>query len=150
MRKHAPTFSPAPAAPGGASVTATVKSLTASACEIDIAGTVYPAAVATHVLQLAPGQQVALFDGGEAGWLVIAAWPLAGQAQPLLHYETATGTLNVHAARLTLSALAAIDLQCGDARLRLTLDGKAQIEGMEILSAATGSNRIEGGSIDLN
>ena len=131
---------------------ATVRSVAGAACEIDIGGLPHAAAVATHLPDLVPGQRVAALDGGlDAGWLVIAAWPAPGPAQaPPLNFDPATGTLHIQAARLNLSALAQIELRCGEARIRLSLDGKAQIEGTEVLSAAIGANRIEGASIDLN
>ena len=43
-----------------------------------------------------------------------------------------------------------IELRCGEAHVRITLDGKVHIEGNDIVSAAMCSNRIEGASIDLN
>lgn len=133
-------------------LTALVKSVSGAHCEVDIDGTVRTCAVATHILSLTPGQRVALLDGGaEAGCLVVAAWPLHDSAVDMpLHFDAATGTLRIQAARLNLGALARIELQCGEAQLRLTLDGKVHIEGQHIVSAAIGSNRIEGASIDLN
>ena len=130
--------------------TAIVKSVSAQHCDVYYDGKLQPAAVATHILHLAVGQRVAVIDGGLAGMLVIAAWPLAGETISPFQFDAATGTLTIQSARLNLSALATINLQCGEARLRLTLDGKAQIEGMEVVSTALGSNRIEGASIDLN
>jgi hypothetical protein len=131
---------------------ATVKSTSSDSnqCEIEVAGDIHPALLATHVPGVVSGQQVAAVDGGQAGWLITAAWPLPGQADKPFDFDPATGTLRIHAARLNLAAVASIELQCGEARIRLSVDGKAQIEGKEILSAAIGSNRIEGASIDLN
>ena len=128
-----------------------VTSVNAPQCEVAMDGASQQAIIATHIPFLIPGQQVALVDGGkEAGWLVIAAWPLPGQAEQPMQFDSATATLSIQAARLNLSALAMIELCCGDAKIRLSLDGKAQIEGSEIVSAAIGANRIEGASIDLN
>ena len=128
-----------------------VTSVNAPQCEVTIDGTSQQAIIATHIPFLLPGQQVALVDGGQqAGWLIVAAWPLPGQTEQPMQFNPATGTLSIQAARLNLSALAMIELSCGDAKIRLSLDGKAHIEGAEIVSAAIGSNRIEGASIDLN
>ncbi|MDQ1818146.1 hypothetical protein RBA41_33090 [Massilia sp. CCM 9210] len=132
--------------------TATVKALAGAVCDIEIDGALYAAAIATHILSVVAGQRVAVLDGGaDAGFLVVAAWPMPDAAVAVpLNFDAATGTLHIQAARLNLSALATIELSCGEARIRLTLDGKAHIEGAEVLSAAIGSNRIEGASIDLN
>jgi hypothetical protein len=128
-----------------------VTSVSTPQCEVTINGAPHRAIIATHIPFLVPGQQVALIGGGtQEGWLIIAAWPLPGQAEPPMQFNPATGTLSIQAARLNLSALAMIELCCGDAKIRLSLDGRAQIEGAEIVSAAIGTNRIEGASIDLN
>ena len=131
---------------------AIVKSASGASCEVDMGGATYTCAIATHILGLAPGQRVAVLDGGpDTGCLVIAAWPLQDSTADLpLHFDAATGTLRIQSARLNLGALASIELHCGEAQLRLTLDGKVHIEGKDIVSAAIGSNRIEGASIDLN
>lgn len=128
-----------------------VTSVNASQCEVTIDRALHQAIIATHIPFLIPGQQVVLVDGGtQAGWLIIAAWPLPGQAEQPMQFNPASGTLSIQAARLNLSALAVIELSCGDAKIRLSIDGKVQIEGAEIVSAAIGPNRIEGASIDLN
>ncbi|MDQ1835219.1 hypothetical protein [Massilia scottii] len=133
-------------------VAATIKSVLGPTCEIDVGGVICVAEIATHILSVVKGQRVAVMDGGgEDGYLVIAAWPLHNKvADEPLSFDAATGTLRIQAARLNLAAVATIELHCGEARLRMTLDGKVHIEGIELLSAAIGSNKIEGASIDLN
>ncbi|WBS02109.1 hypothetical protein OU994_28285 [Pseudoduganella sp. SL102] len=131
---------------------AIVKSVSDKGCEVDIDGIPRRCAIATHILGVSPGQRVAVLDGGpDAGCLVVAAWPTGGDGADFpLHFDPATGTLHIQSARLNLGALACIELQCGDAQLRMTLDGKVHIEGNDIVSAAMRSHRIEGASIDLN
>lgn len=107
------------------------------------------AAIATHIPGLQAGQRVLAMRAGPDGWLVIAAWPAAGQPGPY-RFDPATGTLHVEAPRLQLAGVAQVELRCGDARVRLSLDGKVQILGAEVLSSAVGAHRIEGASIDLN
>ncbi|QBH97027.1 hypothetical protein EKN56_11850 [Limnobaculum zhutongyuii] len=51
---------------------------------------------------------------------------------------------------LDLKATERISLQCGQARITLTKDGKITIKGKYLLSRAKGSNRIQGGSVELN
>jgi hypothetical protein len=107
------------------------------------------AAIATHIPGLQPGQQVLATQAEPGGWLVIAAWPMAGQPGPY-RFDPATGTLHVEAPRLQLAGVAQVELRCGDALVRLSLDGKVHILGAEVLSSAEGTHRIEGASIDLN
>lgn len=158
LRAHlrAPQRQPALAPAAAGYSIATVKSAGATECEILVAGAVRRAAVASHLSCLVAGQRVAALDGGaQAGWLVLAAWPAQAGEQPgaqpqPLRFDQASGTLHIQAAHLNISALAAIDMSCGEARIRLSLDGRAHIEALEILSSAIGPNRIEGASIDLN
>lgn len=108
-----------------------------------------PAAVATHVTALQPGQQVVVMNVGADQWLVLAAMPLPGNAPPF-SFDPATGTLRIDAPRLQLCALGTIELRCGDAVVALSMDGRVELRGQDILSSATGAHRIEGASIDLN
>jgi hypothetical protein len=126
-----------------------VLSVSGGACEVLVAGVKRAAAIATHVPSLVPQQRVVLMQAAADDWLVTAAWPAAGSESPF-QFDAQSGLLRIHAARLQLSAVGAVELQCGDASVRLSLDGKVQIEGAEILSAAVGAHRIEGASIDLN
>lgn len=143
---------------------ATVLAVQDHTCVLALGGTVHPggqdaghtstaatatAAIATHIPGLQPGQRVLATQVEPDGWLVIAAWPAAGQPGPY-RFDPATATLHVEAPRLQLAGVAQVELRCGDALVRLSLDGKVQILGAEVLSSAMGAHRIEGASIDLN
>jgi hypothetical protein len=52
--------------------------------------------------------------------------------------------------RVTLTAEQEICLRCGDASITLTRAGKVLIKGAYLLSKSTGTNRIKGGSVQLN
>ncbi len=52
--------------------------------------------------------------------------------------------------RLVLSAGQEIELRCGSASITLTRDGRIRLRGVQILSRATGVNRIFGGSVQIN
>ena len=52
--------------------------------------------------------------------------------------------------RLVLEAHEQIELKCGKASLLLTADGRVIIKGANILSRASGANKIRGGSVHLN
>ena len=43
-----------------------------------------------------------------------------------------------------------IELRCGEAKLRITRDGKLIILGDEVVSRARGRNRIKGGTVNIN
>lgn len=43
-----------------------------------------------------------------------------------------------------------VSISCGKARISLHADGRITVKGTEILTRATGANRIQGGSINLN
>lgn len=56
----------------------------------------------------------------------------------------------ISCARIELDAGEQIVLQCGKASITLTRAGKILIKGEYVLSSAKGSNKIKGGSIQLN
>jgi hypothetical protein len=120
-------------------------------CQVDCAGLVLNAVLAAHLPLVQPSQRVAVLQVDGAAPLVMAAWPdEQSSAEPLFEHDAKTGTLSINAARLKLAGVASVELACGDARLSISLDGRVQILGNEIVSAAVGAHRIEGASIDLN
>jgi hypothetical protein len=52
--------------------------------------------------------------------------------------------------RLTVSAKQQLVLRCGKASITLTRAGKVLIDGVYVVSRASGTNRVKGGSIQLN
>ena len=62
------------------------------------------------------------------------------------------GTVDVSSdgERMIVRARRELVLQCGKASLTLQQDGTIRIVGERILSRATGPNRVQGGSIELN
>jgi hypothetical protein len=52
--------------------------------------------------------------------------------------------------RLTFEAADEIVLRCGQASLTLHRNGKIQLKGAYVLSHSTGTNRIRGGSVQIN
>jgi hypothetical protein len=128
---------------------ATVSSVDGSRCVLDIAGTPCPATISSHLLNLQLGQRVVAINDGADAWLVIAAWPTEESAKPF-RFDEKNGVLHIQAPRLQLAALGSVELQCGDAVVSLSIDGKVEISGTEVFSLAIGANRIEGASIDLN
>jgi hypothetical protein len=52
--------------------------------------------------------------------------------------------------RIVIEAGEELTLQCGEASIRITRDGKVMIRGEHILSRAKGTQRIKGGSVAIN
>ncbi|WP_175824227.1 DUF6484 domain-containing protein [Burkholderia sp. BCC0419] len=52
--------------------------------------------------------------------------------------------------RVVIEAQQEIELRCGDARILLTRDGIVQIRGTYVTSHASATQRIRGGSVQLN
>lgn len=123
-------------------------------CRVRSALGLLRARLATHVPGAEPGQQVVLqclASAPESTALVVAAYPLDSSPQPpLFDYDPDRRTLRISAARLELSGLDTVALRCGDASIRLDVQGEISSQGERILSAALGSHRIEGASVEIN
>lgn len=92
---------------------------------------------------------VLVFDGGDRSRPIVtgvvrgkAGWPL----EPL----PGRVKINADGERLTVTATRELVLRCGKAVLTLRSDGRIVLRGEEILTEATGANRIRGGSVQLN
>lgn len=89
----------------------------------------------------AVGRQAALlFEGGNPERPIVVG---------LLH-EPAPVAAAVDGERLVLRAEREIVLECGDASITLTRAGKVLIRGTYVLSRSSGTNRIKGGSVEIN
>ncbi|WP_157462662.1 hypothetical protein [Curvibacter gracilis] len=112
------------------------------------------AGLATHVPGVEPGQRVVLHctpDPPHQHALIVAAYPLKNaQSAPMLNYDAGSRTLKISATRLELSALDTVVLRCGEASIRLDVQGELCSQADRILSAALGSHRIEGASVEIN
>lgn len=112
------------------------------------------ALLATHVPGVAPGQQVLLQcppEGLSVSALIVAAYPLdSGLQAPILDYQAASNTLKISATRLELNGLDTLTLRCGEASIQLNLNGELSCQADRILSAAVGTHRIEGASVEIN
>ena len=91
------------------------------------------------------GREVALlFEGGAPDRPIVMGLMQEGGAA----MSTATGS--DLAERIELNAEKEIVLRCGDASITLTRAGKIVIRGAYLLARATGVNRIQGGSVEIN
>jgi hypothetical protein len=91
------------------------------------------------------GQQVALgFEAADPGrpivlGLMLTAAPPRTQAEALVDGE-----------KVVLTATHEIELRCGEAAIVLSSDGRVQIRGTYITSHASATQRILGGSVNVN
>jgi hypothetical protein len=64
--------------------------------------------------------------------------------------DTSSLDVRVDQERLVFEAHQEIELLCGASSIVLTRDGKIRIKGTDILTRASGGNRIKGGSVRIN
>ncbi len=95
------------------------------------------------------GKPVALaFENGNASLPIVMGVVRSGTSQAL----DAPGRVQVDAdgERMIVAAKEQLVLKCGKASITLTNVGKVIIEGSYVVSRSTGTNRIKGGSVQLN
>jgi hypothetical protein len=153
-----PKTSP-PVDTSGAWRAATIMALNAGGTvEMKIGDATVRAVVATHLPALVPGQRVLAACPHDAEPLIVAAYPLAGEASATskndamaaLRYDAETGTLGIEAKQLKLQGLSSVEIRCGEAVLRFNAQGEVFMQGEAITQSAIGPCLIEGASIDLN
>jgi hypothetical protein len=107
---------------------------------------------ARSIRPLAPadiGQALALgFEGGDPMQPIILGLMLAA-APPPAPAPTPPEVL-LDGERVVLSAAHEIELRCGDAALILSADGRIHMRGTYITSHASATQRILGGSVNIN
>jgi hypothetical protein len=84
------------------------------------------------------GRDVALCRGPVSGVIVL------GLIQPPLRVIAGTET------PMVIESDRPLILRCGPASVSLFPDGRVEIRGSQVLSRAEGSNRVQGGSVNLN
>ena len=116
--------------------------------------------IAQFALRAVRARSVVLLDGGQAGQPVALGFEAGNPAAPvILGFMLATAP--VAAARpypevtldgktVTLTAKHEIELRCGEAAIVLSADGRIQIRGTYITSHASATQRILGGSVNVN
>jgi len=126
---------------------------------ISIPGSASPgvqvASASCPLADLTPGAPLAVIfiDGDPGRPLILGAvtFPPAGFLPwEMPTPEQAVAPDAVTGEELHFSAEKQISLTCGKASITLTESGKVIIRGTHLLSRATGANRIQGGSIELN
>jgi len=77
--------------------------------------------------------------------LILGAMLTASAAPP-----PSDADVMVDGERVVLTAVREIELRCGDAALILSADGRIQMRGTYITSHASATQRILGGSVNIN
>ena len=123
------------------------------------------AASTPRVVQLAPPAQAAALPAVTLGWVVDA-----GPAGPHIDYPgnphgptparllVALTTATIQAAaearvdgkRVVITGEEEVELRCGEASIVLSKSGKLVIRGAYVETRAKGTNRIKGGSVQIN
>lgn len=91
---------------------------------------------------------VLMFIGGALDRPVITGRIEPGRASPTK--VTRTQSLMIDGRELVLEADSSLTLRCGKSSITLTRDGKIVVRGTNVVSRASGVNRIRGGTIKLN
>jgi Domain of unknown function (DUF6484) len=111
-----------------------------------------PATAACALDALTAGEPVALmFQGGDTSKPLVIG-PLHGVAAVAQPDSVQTAPLQVQAdqERVVIQAEQEIELRCGDAAIILTRDGRILLRGAYISSHASATQRIRGGSVQIN
>ena len=97
------------------------------------------------------GQAVALgFESGNPLQPIILGLMLAAPAQAGPAQSAQAADVVVDGERVVLSAAHEIELRCGEAAIILSADGHIQLRGTYITSQASATQRILGGSVNVN
>jgi len=105
-----------------------------------------PARCTVSIAGHAGADAVLVFDGGDPACPIIVG--LMREGSPLPTSAPPDTTLNGE--RIDLAAADQLTLRCGRASITLTRAGKVLIRGAYISSRSSGTNRIKGGSVQIN
>jgi Domain of unknown function (DUF6484) len=78
----------------------------------------------------------------------VSAMPTASPTTSLK--PTVQREVTIDGDSIQLNATSELQLRCGDASISLRRDGKLVIKGTEVVSRASGANKIRGGLVNIN
>ncbi|HRI66158.1 MAG TPA: DUF6484 domain-containing protein [Polyangium sp.] len=91
-----------------------------------------------------------LFEGGDRDKPILMGLLFQGQTSAATAATPTEQHATVDGQRVVLSAEREIVLECGEASITLTRAGKILIKGTYVLTRSSGTNRIQGGSVQIN
>lgn len=97
-----------------------------------------------------------IFDGNDPEKPVITDFVAPATEQPLRVIDMGTAdashplTAEVDGRQVTIQAKDRITLRCGKGSITLKRDGKIVVRGTQIISRASGANKIKGASVSIN
>lgn len=110
-----------------------------------------PARAMTRVTSDDIGRDAALlFEDGDRDKPLVMGLLFPGQTRPARADADTEKHASVDGQRVVLSAEREIVLECGEASITLTRAGKILIKGTYVLTRSSGTNRIQGGSVQIN
>ncbi|HRI63891.1 MAG TPA: DUF6484 domain-containing protein [Polyangium sp.] len=110
-----------------------------------------PARAMTRVTNDDVGRDAALlFEAGHRDKPLVMGLLFPGQTTVDSTRSPAENQATVDGRRVVLSAEREIVLECGEASITLTRAGKILIKGTYVLTRSSGTNRIQGGSVQIN
>lgn len=91
-------------------------------------------------------------EGGDAGKPVIVGFVMdaLAPAQPLLDMVARPTGATADGKRLQFEASEEVVLKCGKGSITLQANGRVVIKGTELVSRASGANKIRGASVNIN
>jgi hypothetical protein len=119
---------------------------------IALSGTKAKAQPARTTVALGPaqvGREVLVCFAGKENTPVVVGLVVEPGDQP----SAADGPsvdLTIDRRRIVLDARQEVVLRCGKASIRLTADGKVEVQGADVVSSARRTNRIRGGAVKIN
>jgi hypothetical protein len=103
-----------------------------------------PMTLARVEAAVAAGAEVVLgFEAGDPGRPIVLGLVEQG-------FASGPAEARVDGQRVVLEGKEVVELRCGEATITLRADGKVTIRGAYVETRASGTNRIKGGSVQIN
>jgi hypothetical protein len=103
-----------------------------------------------HAGHLVTGTDVLLLQDEEPGAMPVIVGVVADKVSPATQAEPESWTTTIGNRNVKVVAGEDLRLECGDASIVLTRDGRIVLRGVQITSRASATNRIRGGSVEIN
>ena len=115
----------------------------------------------TSLIQKLPMSVLLIFENDDPQLPIISGviketifqYPTQQRAQPQTEAKSAntkSDQVLIDGNKLTIDAQEELILQCGDSSISLKQHGKVVIRGTQLISHASGANKIKGGNVNIN